>query len=180
MSPKPLHQIETLSDCRRLVQPSAPSPLPSEYRSGEPSPGPRYHLLGSRTVDPGRLPQIVDPAEDAPPPPLDTTDPRMQAYFADLKKRITAVWSYPAEAIQKQQSGKGVVVFLLRRNGSVGEVKVVHSTGSDILDRYLANAIRLAAPFPSIPCQVTEEAIPISIGFSYSLPGASATVPPEP
>jgi hypothetical protein len=39
----------------------------------------------------------------------------------------------------------------------------------DILDRYIENAIRLASPFPSIPCKITEEAVPLTVDFKYTL-----------
>ena len=35
-------------------------------------------------------------------------------YFRELKKQIEANWSYPAEAMRCQQSGRGVIRFVLR------------------------------------------------------------------
>lgn len=105
------------------------------------------------------------------PIPLDTVDPRYAEYFLELKKRIEAHWSYPEDAIRNRKSGRGVVGFVLRKDGSVREVDVLSSTGVPILDRYVENAIRFASPFPPIPGNMAEDAIPISVNFVYILGG---------
>jgi protein TonB len=89
----------------------------------------------------------------------------------ELKKRIEAKWSYPEEAIRARKSGQGVVGFVLRKDGSVREVDVLSSSGVPILDRYIETAIRFAQPFPPIPGNLGEDALPISVNFSYILGG---------
>lgn len=103
--------------------------------------------------------------------PLNTPDPRYAAYFAELKRRIEDKWSYPTEASRKGQSGQGELRFVIRKNGSVGAVEIVQSSGVRILDAYIENAVRLASPFPPIPASVGEDVIPISINFTYTLTG---------
>jgi TonB family protein len=102
-------------------------------------------------------------------PPLDTKDPRTRGYFDEIKRRIFAVWVYPEAAADQNQSGSGEVVFLVKQDGRIGKVDVVRSTGTAVLDQYMANAIRLAAPFPPLPCRITEEAIPVTLSFEYFL-----------
>jgi protein TonB len=103
--------------------------------------------------------------------PLNTPDPRYAEYFAELKRRIEDKWSYPTEASSKGQSGQGEIRFVLRKNGALGTVEIVHSSGVRILDSYIENAIRLASPFPPIPASVGEDVLPISINFTYTLGG---------
>ncbi len=103
--------------------------------------------------------------------PLNTPDPRYAAYFAELKRRIEDKWMYPSEAARKGQSGQGELRFVLRKNGTVGTVEIVHSSGVRVLDAYIENAIRLAQPFPPIPTSVGEDVLPISINFTYTLQG---------
>ena len=98
--------------------------------------------------------------------------PRTRAtheYFAELKRRIEEKWSYPTEASRKGQSGQGELRFVLRKNGALETVEIVHSSGVKILDTYIENAIRLASPFPPIPTSVGEDVLPISINFTYTL-----------
>jgi TonB family protein len=106
--------------------------------------------------------------------PLNTPDPRYADYFAELKRRIEEKWVYPQEAARNGQSGQGELRFVLRKDGSVRTVEIVHSTGVTILDRYIENAIRLAAPFPPIPRSVGDDVIPISINYTYVLGGLRA------
>jgi protein TonB len=101
--------------------------------------------------------------------PLDTRDPRYAEYFAELKRRIQDKWTYPKEAARKGQSGRGELRFVLRKDGSVETVEIVKSSGVDVLDSYIRNAIRLAAPFPPVPVSIEREAIPISMNFNYEL-----------
>ena len=103
--------------------------------------------------------------------PLNTPDPRYAGYFAELKRRIEDKWVYPQEASRRGQSGQGEIRFILRKDGSVRTVEIVHSSGVRILDSYIENAIRLAQPFPPIPPSVGEDLIPISINFTYTLHG---------
>jgi TonB family protein len=103
--------------------------------------------------------------------PLNTPDPRYAAYFAELKRRIEDKWTYPTEASRRGQSGQGELRFVLRKDGTVRTVEIVHSSGVRILDSYIENAVRLAQPFPPIPASVGEDVIPISINFTYVLGG---------
>ena len=101
--------------------------------------------------------------------PLNTPDPRYAEYFAELKRRIEANWTYPQEASRRGQSGQGLVGFVLRKNGSVREVDIVQSSGVEILDRYLVNAIQLASPMPPIPDRISNGTLPVVFAFTYTL-----------
>jgi hypothetical protein len=80
-----------------------------------------YQLLDT-ALDTSGLPQ-GEPMEGRPEDlPLDKADPRIRAYFAEIGRRVEAVWTYPQEAVQQKQSGSGVIAFMLKRDGRVGEV----------------------------------------------------------
>lgn len=169
--------------------PAATGPASNPPES--PLAGRRFSLLG---------PRIEVPPELSPPPsgsggtrpegsgagesgrerdgqvvvPLNTPDPKYAEYFLELKKRIEAHWVYPQEAIRRNQSGQGVVEFVLRKDGSVRLVEVVHSSGVAILDRYVENAIKFAAPFPPMPERLATDTLPISLNFTYVLGGLRA------
>jgi protein TonB len=101
--------------------------------------------------------------------PLNTTDPRYADYFAEIKRRVEAHWVYPEDARRKGQSGQGLVAFVVRKNGSLREVEIVRSSGVDVLDRYLVNAIRFASPLPPIPDRISQDTLPIVVSFTYVL-----------
>jgi TonB family protein len=166
-------EIEAVSDCPRLVAAPVPSPPIAEPDRSQPagmwSDGRRFGLLAPTTLDKSQLHHAVRPEGSLQDSPLDINDPRTRAYFDEIKRRIFAVWSYPKAAAQQNQSGSGEVVFMVKQDGRIGTVDVVRSTGSAVLDQYMANAIRLAAPFSPFPCKITEEAIPVTLSFEYVL-----------
>jgi len=133
------------------------APLVVEAQGGGAQPS------GEGVAELGKLP------DGQVPIPLDTPNPRYADYFLELKKRIEAKWGYPEQALQRHQSGQGVIRFILQKDGSVREVDVLRSTGVRILDRYIVNAVRFASPFPPIPGNVAEDAIPISMNFVYTI-----------
>ena len=98
------------------------------------------------------------------------------AYFTELKRRIYEKWVYPQE-VDESESGKGSVVFEVRKDGSLRSVEIVTSSGVRLFDSYIQNAIRLAAPFPPFPPSVEETVLPIKLDFSYSGRGHRAVSP---
>jgi TonB family protein len=88
--------------------------------------------------------------------PLDIEDPRIRPYFDEIRRRIFAVWVYPKEAADNHQSGSGSIVFMVKQDGRIrnADVNIVRSTGDAVPDSYMANAIRFAAPFPPLPCEI--------------------------
>jgi TonB family protein len=146
-------------------------PTLSAERSTRPLDHPRYSLIDTKFSLPPLSPTAAESGvQDAIP--LNTPDPRYAEYFAELKRRIEARWTYPSEASRKGQSGGGEVHFVLRRDGSVRTVEIVRSSGVPVLDLYIANAIRMAQPFPPIPAGVADDGLAISIHFNYVLKGA--------
>ncbi len=82
-----------------------------------------------------------------------------------------AHWRYPMEAARQRQSGRAVIEFAVRRDGTVRSVKVLRSTGSDLLDRYAVDAINVnsaSAPF-RVPDSVGAECLVITATFTYEL-----------
>jgi protein TonB len=101
--------------------------------------------------------------------PLNTPDPRYSDYFQEIKKRLEANWVYPSEAARRGQAGQLTAEIVVRRDGTVPRVELVHSSGIEILDRYALNAVRFASPFPAIPDRIGLDRIPITITFTYVL-----------
>jgi protein TonB len=168
------HQPKTavLPECQPVVAAPTPSPPSTKPFSIQPQPpldaAGGFRLLDV-TLDTSHLPKAVDLPGPATDPSFDPADPRFQAYFEEIKRRIQTSWVYPQEAIRRFQSGKGVVQFAVMRDGRLGPSKIVQSTGAEILDRYMLNAIRFAAPFSPHPCRVAEELIPMTLTFTYVL-----------
>jgi protein TonB len=74
------------------------------------------------------------------------TGPRLDA----IREQIGRAVLYPASARRSRLQGRVVVRFTIGRDGRVREVRVVASSGYDVLDRSAVAAILAAAPFGGI------------------------------
>src|SRR5678815_3878530 len=56
------------------------------------------------------------------PIPLDTTDPKYQDYFNQIRERIKAKWIYPREAGERGISGQLMIEFHISRDGRLPRI----------------------------------------------------------
>lgn len=96
---------------------------------------------------------------------LDTRDSRYAAYFAHVRRRIYDAWIWPEEA--QRFRGSLSLVFALRKDGTLGRVRLLRSTGAKILDDLAMAAIAKAAPFEPLPPTIRRAPIRIEARFSY-------------
>lgn len=97
----------------------------------------------SRRPDPKFLTANTRKAEDA-------------AYLHAWTQKVESIGNlnYPDEARRRQLSGKLRLEVTLRPNGSLVEVRLLESSGSQILDEAARRIVRLAAPFAPVPTGV--------------------------
>ena len=81
-------------------------------------------------------------------------------YFAYIRDRIVKNLFFPPAARRLGWSGKVSVSFVICRDGRVDQVRIVQSTGFDVLDRNVVAAIKRASPFPRPPVEA-ELTLPI-------------------
>lgn len=72
-------------------------------------------------------------------------------YPGKIVAKLKRMLRYPAQARRQGIRGETRVSFVVVADGSVSAVRVVGSSGSDILDNAALEAVRRAAPFPPIP-----------------------------
>jgi TonB family protein len=107
------------------------------------------------------------------PVPLETQDPRFQAYFSKVREKIKATWTYPSAAGARNIEGEVVVEFRIAKDGHLESTAVRRSSGAPILDEYSMRAVQIAAPFPPVPDDVAKETLTIDSTFRYSLRSAA-------
>lgn len=100
---------------------------------------------------------------------LDTTESKYISYFKHIRDKIYLVWRYPPEAATAGISGVVRILFVINRDGSLKEVRVLESSGYSILDKAAVNAIIAAAPFGPFPKDWTEKELRIRGRFIYTL-----------
>lgn len=75
----------------------------------------------------------------------------LKEHFSYIRDIINKNISYPYMARKMGWSGKVKVSFIIAEDGSVKDVKILESSGFDLLDRNAADAIKKASPFPRPP-----------------------------
>ncbi len=101
---------------------------------------------------------------------LNTTEYKYISYFTKLKERIYQVWQYPRESRMKREQGNLRIVFTLRKDGYLEDVRILRSSGFESLDREVIRTIRVASPYNPFPKSWEEDTIRIPATFDYRLP----------
>ncbi len=82
---------------------------------------------------------------------INTAEYRYVGYFTSLRKSIELVWVYPTDAARRGMQGKVEVVFVINKDGRVGRIRIVKSSGYDILDQSIIETLKLASPYAPLP-----------------------------
>lgn len=143
------------------LKPPPASTLPGEKSSRPPTPREETPFWKKDSDANGRAPSEAP----APPPSASVEGPKASVsvkgdaadhpYTNVVQGKISERWAPPAV----DMSGKDLIVevgFYIRRDGSVGEVKVKKSSGNPFFDQAALRAVFLARPFPPLS-QWTEE-----------------------
>jgi len=98
---------------------------------------------------------------------LNTRDPAYVNYFTKIKQSIEVQWEYPEMALRYGLQGRLALEFAIGANGQLEYLRVVRSSGSELLDQEAVRAIRAAAPFPPIPTWIKPIPLSISAAMEY-------------
>jgi len=101
---------------------------------------------------------------------LSTTEYKYLSYFLKLKRQIEGVWNYPEISRLRGEQGELFLIFTIRRDGYLEDIKLINSSGYARLDDEAVRAIRVAAPFPPFPDQWRGlERLNIRAAFRYEI-----------
>ena len=87
--------------------------------------------------------EVVDSAQEA-----------MLRYQDMVKQRIEEVRRYPSWAKRQGIEGDVYLSFIVLSNGLSKDTKIIHSSGSKILDEEAVATIKRANPFPPVPKEI--------------------------
>lgn len=85
-----------------------------------------------------------------------------------LKNSVAAEWEYPREAFANCYEGISIISFTIRKDGSIANIKLVESSGIEILDNAALIALGKASPVDKPPSCV-DNAINIEAKFCYDI-----------
>lgn len=110
-----------------------------------------------------------EPKPEPPAEPKIDKNAIQNEYVSKVRSKIYAAKFYPEQAKRSEREGTVKVQFAVSANGSVSGVSVSASSGFAELDSAAVQAVKNAAPFPSIPAELNKSSLTMSISLRYSL-----------
>jgi protein TonB len=157
--PKPVERpipIKTPPARQVIVPPAEPAP-------------PVTPVVAAAPLPPSDSP-IVEAPPPAPPPPIrttsTTTDKELE-FAARLKAAIQAAVSYPPAAREMGFRGKARVEFLFR-DGTLGQARIIQSSGNGMIDRAALAAVTNAV-CPPAPETLRGKDLPYQVAVIFEL-----------
>jgi periplasmic protein TonB len=100
---------------------------------------------------------------------LDTKELKYLSYFAQIKRKIERIWTYPPDAAANGIQGQLYLKFVLNRSGEVKNVEFLRSSGYKVLDKEAWNAVINAGPFGGFPPTIPDDELHITARFTYAI-----------
>jgi protein TonB len=102
---------------------------------------------------------------------FDVKEMRYLPYLRRLRDRIESIWVYPPDAAAKGIYGDLILKFTIKKNGKLGSVELIRTSGHKDLDDAALRALRDADPFWPLPDEWGMEAYTIQGHFVYTIYG---------
>jgi protein TonB len=102
---------------------------------------------------------------------FDTKDYKFLLYNARLKERIESIWIYPHEAAARGIYGDLIIRFTIKKNGTLGAVELIRTSGHQNLDDAAMRALRDGEPYWPLPDEWGMDAYSIVGHFVYTIYG---------
>jgi len=116
-------------------------------------------------------------AKNASPPDkkgltFDIGEFKHRGYMRMLTQKIESIWVYPPEAARLGISGDLYIDFVIKKDGKLGKIEVVRTSGFRDLDKAAVKALKDAEPFWPLPEDWEKDDLEIKGRFMYILGGA--------
>ncbi|MCI0469751.1 MAG: TonB C-terminal domain-containing protein, partial [Nitrospirae bacterium] len=102
---------------------------------------------------------------------LDTKEFKYHGYMQRLKEKIEGIWRYPSDAAAKGVYGDLYIRFTIKKNGNIGAVELVRTSGHKSLDDAAIKALKDAEPYWPLPDAWGKDGLTITGHFVYSMYG---------
>jgi len=102
---------------------------------------------------------------------FDTKGYKFLIYKKKLKERIESIWIYPPDAAARGIYGELVIKFTIKKNGRLGAVELIRTSGHKNLDDAAIKALRDGEPYWPLPDEWGMEAYAIEGHFLYTIYG---------
>ena len=102
---------------------------------------------------------------------FDEKEYRFLIYNRRLKERIESIWQYPPDAAAKGIYGDLIIRFTIKKNGKLGAVEILRTSGHKNLDDAAIKALNDGEPYWPLPEEWGMEAYTIEGHFIYTIYG---------
>jgi len=102
--------------------------------------------------------KVINPQEEA-----------MFRYQDMVKQKIESYRRYPNWAKKQGFEGTVYLTFVIMPDGQARNVKIVHSSGFNILDQETVSTIKRASPFPPVPQDVNAHFVQMEVSVVFTL-----------
>lgn len=102
---------------------------------------------------------------------LDMKDYKFLIYNKRLKERIEGIWIYPYDAAKRGIYGDLIIQFTIKKNGTLGAVELIRTSGHQNLDDAAMKALKNGEPYWPLPDEWKMETYTILGHFVYTIYG---------
>jgi protein TonB len=102
---------------------------------------------------------------------FDTKDFRFAGYMTKLRQKIESIWRYPPEAAEKGIYGDLKIRFTIKKDGRLGAVELVRTSGYRVLDEAAIKALKDGEPYWPLPDEWGKDSYTIVGHFIYTMYG---------
>jgi protein TonB len=162
--PKPIEKTEAPAAPQAELQVTPPPKPPEKLKEKKPkqkhaslasAPSPAEHKA-ERTAAP--MPGASARDSDALP-----------NWKSQLVARLERYKRYPSEAQSRGENGVAQLAFSIDRSGGVHNARIVHSSGSSLLDRETLALVERAQPMPPPPADIPGAQITVVVPIRYNM-----------
>ncbi|MFA5515774.1 MAG: TonB family protein [Desulfuromonadales bacterium] len=100
---------------------------------------------------------------------LDTEKDILISFFRRFRSNIYSVWNYPTRAKERGEEGTCLLKVTVNRDGTLQKVRVMESSGYQILDDEAVEAVQKGSPFGPLHSAYKGETLNIFVFFQYNL-----------
>jgi protein TonB len=98
---------------------------------------------------------------------FDTREYQFAGYMTKLRQKIESIWVYPPEAAAKGIYGDLKITFTIRKDGTLGAVELVRTSGYKMLDDAAMKALKDGEPYWPLPDSWGKNSYTIQGHFVY-------------
>ncbi|MHB1285459.1 MAG: energy transducer TonB [Leptospirales bacterium] len=94
-------------------------------------------------------------------------DETYSSYIKRIQERFETIGEYPQEAQQRGITGRALVTFTIKEDGTLANARLTESSGSRILDEEALRIVRVAAPYIPLPKSFHKQELILTWAFIF-------------